>query len=287
MENLTPAHHAAAGALAGVVEISCSQPTITIKNALQDGRTPTMTPRALYTGWGAGAASIAPITAVQFGANRFYGGLARDAGLSDNVATRMSTAALAGITSGAVAGPFEAVVIQQQKVGGGILETAKRLVNERGVSRGLFRGISMTCVREGLYTMGYLGIAPAIKDALLEQGWSESSAFGTSAVTGGLIACVLTHPSDTIKTRMQANMDVEEKPQYRSSLSTMRHVLGEGGLAGFFSGAAPRALRLVGAVFILNMSKEKIMEGMVAAGMGDKAGEGGAQPVAAVAADRA
>lgn len=48
------------------------QPTVSIKNAIQDQRPVPMNPRELYRGLLVNAGSIAPITAVQFGANRFY-----------------------------------------------------------------------------------------------------------------------------------------------------------------------------------------------------------------------
>ena len=125
MSTLTSTEHTAIGALAGVLEVSVMQPTVTIKNALQEGRALPKSPIALYRGylvsrsisllrlcaentallmptamviirdlhiWSCqcafgmshrwtrhklwclqvNAGSIAPITAVQFGANRFY-----------------------------------------------------------------------------------------------------------------------------------------------------------------------------------------------------------------------
>ena len=154
--SLSTAESAACGALAGIVEISASQPTISLKvqlaaqaplpappstpvaalrwpgcrslpslneatspalqNALQDGRPLSFRPSDLYRGLGANAASIAPITAVQFGANKLYENLAKSAGADvDSGAVRIGVAALAGATSGVVACPPELLVIQQQK----------------------------------------------------------------------------------------------------------------------------------------------------------------------------
>lgn len=77
------------------------------------------------------------------------------------------------------------------------------------------------------------------------------AATAATGVTCGLLATAITQPADTIKTRMQAFHDPARYPQYRSMLSTARHVVAEEGVATLFSGLAPRATRIVGAVFIL------------------------------------
>ena len=50
MSTLTPLEHTAIGALAGVTEVTLMQPTVAIKNALQEGRPLPRTPTALYRG---------------------------------------------------------------------------------------------------------------------------------------------------------------------------------------------------------------------------------------------
>lgn len=75
------------GAASGVIEVAIMQPTVTVKNAMQQGRPLPTTPVALYRGLlvrthaipctpshtipQINAASVAPITATQFGTNRF------------------------------------------------------------------------------------------------------------------------------------------------------------------------------------------------------------------------
>lgn len=51
MSTLTPIEHTAIGALAGVLEVSVMQPTVTVKNALQEGRALPRTPLAFYRGY--------------------------------------------------------------------------------------------------------------------------------------------------------------------------------------------------------------------------------------------
>lgn len=51
MSSVSPIEHTAIGAFAGFVEVSIMQPTVTIKNALQEGRALPRTPIALYRGY--------------------------------------------------------------------------------------------------------------------------------------------------------------------------------------------------------------------------------------------
>lgn len=49
-DNLSPAVHTAIGGLAGIVEVCIMQPTVSIKNALQEGRPLPANPAAYYRG---------------------------------------------------------------------------------------------------------------------------------------------------------------------------------------------------------------------------------------------
>ncbi len=49
-ESLSPAQHTAIGALAGFVEVCIMQPTVGVKNALQEGRPVPRSPLILYRG---------------------------------------------------------------------------------------------------------------------------------------------------------------------------------------------------------------------------------------------
>ncbi len=53
---------------------------------------------------------------------------------------QIASAAAAGAASALISSPAELVMIQQQKHGGGLAETAARLVRERGLA-GMYRGL--------------------------------------------------------------------------------------------------------------------------------------------------
>jgi hypothetical protein len=85
-------------------------------------------------------------------------------------------------------------MIQQQRFGTSLLSTPLKIVAETGVV-GLFRGLAMSCGREGVFTAGMLGLGPAIKRHAAENwGASPYMASITGAVGGGVIVATLSHP---------------------------------------------------------------------------------------------
>mmetsp|Transcript_5131 Transcript_5131/g.15024 ORF Transcript_5131/g.15024 Transcript_5131/m.15024 type:complete len:106 (+) Transcript_5131:2-319(+) len=76
-----------------------------------------------------------------------------------------------------------------------------------------------------------------------------------AALLGGLFACYLTHPFDTIKTCMQGDI---ERETYGSFTQTGSKIMGDSGVTGFYRGATFRYGRMVCAVFIMDFLKEKI-----------------------------
>lgn len=52
-----------------------------------------------------------------------------------------------------------------------------------------------TVFRESVYTAGYLGVCPVLRESLEARGWSPGQAFAAGGVTAGMLASVLTHPA--------------------------------------------------------------------------------------------
>ena len=59
---------------------------------------------------------------------------------------------------------------------------------------------------------------------------------------------------------MQAFVDPNAKPEYRAVGSTLRDAVAKNGVLSLWSGFAPRAVRVVGAAFILNGCRTKLEE---------------------------
>ena len=198
MSTLTSTEHTAIGALAGVLEVSVMQPTVTIKNALQEGRALPKSPIALYRGYlvsasistpysgcvlktqhhsrqrlrlssvmcarevvhvrmkacrwtlhklwclQVNAGSIAPITAVQFGANRFYElTLRKLTGKDPNQASQVALAVAAGSTSSLISTPAELIMIQQGRNQRPLMAEARSYIGKHGLTA-LYRGFVST-----------------------------------------------------------------------------------------------------------------------------------------------
>lgn len=71
---------------------------------------------------------------------------ARNSGAGEDLSqgSRIAVAASAGACSSLIGSPAEMVMIQQQRKGGGLLDTAKQLLNTRGLAvygRGMVRDL--------------------------------------------------------------------------------------------------------------------------------------------------
>lgn len=118
-------------------------------------------------------------------------------------------------------------------------------------------------MRESLYAAGYLGVMPLLRSNLQEVTFINNIPGGPLIVSGiaaGLLATVSTQPADTIKTRMQAFPDPVLNPEYKTVLSTTKHIINNDGVGTLFAGLLPRAFRIVCAVFILTGTRNTIID---------------------------
>jgi hypothetical protein len=100
---------------------------------MQDGRpVPWTRPAQLYRGALINAGSMAPINAIQFGADRFISEtlLAQNGRITD--IGKIGVAASAGAISALIGCPAELVMIQQQKKGGSLATQIRQVVLHHG-----------------------------------------------------------------------------------------------------------------------------------------------------------
>jgi hypothetical protein len=168
----------------------------------------------------------------------------------------MSCGIGAGFISATVGSPLELIMIQQQRKGGG---AATRIANIMENPANIGRGFIGAAIREALWTCGYLSIPPIVRRTLMT---SYPDTFDTNdkarvpaALLGGLFACYLTQPVDTIKTCMQGDI---EREVYGSFTQTGKQIMADSGPTGFYRGATFRYGRMVCAVFIMDLLREKI-----------------------------
>ena len=251
-----------------------------MKNFAQDGRRLPLNPAVWYRGWTAGVLMGVPMTFVQFGTARRLErlfekrergpeGSAADADADfrktisvkhstlSPPAARFAAAWLAGAASGACIQPLDVVMTQQQKFGGSLNETVRRIANTEtrtpigARTRGGFalfaRGARLTVTREAFYSCGYLASVPTLREA------RPDLPLAACAVASGLGAAVLTQPLDTVKTVMQSNL---VQPRDDAAVSDVRRAAPAGGrgaarLGGLGYGATAAALVNEGGVLSL------------------------------------
>lgn len=255
---VTPLEHTAIGALGGVIEVCLMQPTVAVKNALQEGRPLPKHPALYYRGLLINAASMAPITATQFGTSRLIENLlTQRTGEAPGTAGRFLAAAAAGTVSAFIGSPSEMIIIHQQRNGRPLAAEVRHFFSTYGALP-IYRGITACMARETMYAGGYLGLCPILYDRLKSSpslaGYPPSTAMIIAGITGGVFAAACSHPFDTVKTRMQAYM--YSKPEYLTVRRSARTIYQEGGILQFWKGLTPRMTRIVAATFILTKVRQ-------------------------------
>ena len=204
-------------------------------------------PSVLYRGVGANCVNMGSCTMIQFAVGGSLKGIANGGDKNKKLSPlqEMACGVGAGVTSAFVGSPLELIMIQQQRKGGNVVETFKSIANPNNFLRGWIG----TAVREGLWTCGYLSIPPIVRGYLMEtypdKFDTQAKARIPAALLGGLFACYLTHPFDTIKTCMQGDI---ERMTYDSFTKTGAKIWSESSLPGFYRGATFRYGRMVIAV---------------------------------------
>jgi len=256
-QQLNELQNATVGMTVGVIEVLMLQPFNYAKNMTQQKMPISMNPATMYRGVGANCINMGSCTMIQFAVggklkSMVSGG---DKTKKLTVAQEFGTGIGAGTISAIVGSPLELIMIQQQRKGGTTMQTLKNIANPNTI----FRGFAGAAVREALWTCGYLSIPPLVRGYLMENHGdtfkTNAEARVPAALLGGLFACYLTQPFDTIKTCMQG--DIERKT-YGTFSNTAKKLYSESKIPGFYRGATFRYGRMVCAVFIMDTLKEMV-----------------------------
>lgn len=268
---LSPMENLAMGSFSGALETSIQMPILTYKLCLQEGRPFPTTMKGWFRGVAVQAGTVAPITAIQFAVNGLLQSLVRgnDTQRKLNDMEVIGTAAGAGALSAVVYSPVDLTTIQQQKLAKNPVDTIRHLFKQYGV-RGMTRGMMACSLRESVYTAGYLGLSPVITARLQQTPTFESSSPLVAKITGaclaGTAAAIVTHPVDTAKTVIQADIGRMEYPNARTAFG---HLLKTEGVGSLYRGFIPRTVRICGAFFVCTTIQDKaiqIKSGMVSQG---------------------
>jgi len=203
-----------------------------------------------YRGYPSNCLNVVSVTVWQFAANGFIkkmitGGKQREFTAAEEIGAALG----AGMSSAFICSPLELIMVQQQRKGASLASTIGSITNSGLINWG--RGLWMTAMREGVYTAGYLGVTPVIRSEVSSRfpTWNEELCRIIASICGGAISCYLSHPTDTIKTCLQG--DVERK-RFTNHASTASALYKEGGIAAFYRGAPWRLFRQIGGMFLMD-----------------------------------
>lgn len=227
------------GSIIGAMEAAINHPLWTIKTRIQSNKRMTFNPRSLYRGIGVNMLSMIPITAVQVTTvttinNTSFMKVNEENPLMDKT-KKISSAVFGGAVSALISTPAEFLMSQKYNFKSTIF-TPKQL----------YIGGVATAMRDGIFTAGFLA-APAI----IEEQIKERAFAGPIA---GVIAAVISHPFDTIKTVQQAHIN----PTPLSFVAAAKNIVKDAGLFNLYKGFVPRSIRVVSAVTIMDQVGTKL-----------------------------
>jgi len=184
---LTDTQNTTLGIAAAFIEGMLLQPTLYWKNARAMQLPFTMNPRVIYRGTGASIFNEMQMMGLQFGITGFFNKVFANESGSMSVSNTFLSAILGGVITATFSCPVELVMIQQQKHSGSLIGTPIRIAKQFGLtSNGLFRGLSLTMTRDGIYVAGMLGVTPLVQQYLMDnQQMSIGSSSFVASVVGG------------------------------------------------------------------------------------------------------
>lgn len=172
-----------------MVDVSMTQWLIYCKNQMQQNLKLQFNPSIMYRGYVVSIINASVLTGVQFPLTGFAsklitGGQSRQ--LSD--IEKVGAGFFGGSVSGILCAPMELTMIQQQLYGTSLGATPAKIITETGIM-GMFRGLAMSCGREGLFAAGMLGLGPVMRSYganSLQLSDNGSKVFGavSAGVTG-------------------------------------------------------------------------------------------------------
>lgn len=237
----TPLHlNLAIGFVVGAAEAYINHPLWALKTRLQTGLPLTLNPRVLYRGVFVHSASSIPLDTLQISLGRI-------------IAERLPYSLeinrfIGGLTGGAfaslISAPSELIMTRQQATGSSARTVVQAILRQQG-PRGLLAGFLPTLGRDSLFCGGFFAGVPILKKQLTERGVSDVPASFIAGVAAGVTTALISHPFDTLKSRMQ----------YASQPLSMRHtaraILQESGPLGFLDGLSMRTARVTSGIFLL------------------------------------
>lgn len=176
------------------------------------------------------------------------------------------TFSLAGLTAGLIeaiaVNPFEVVKVAQQadhskmKEAPGTWSITRQIIQKDGLgSRGLYKGVTATMGRNGVFNMVYFGFYHSVKNFVpaFEDHTREFLRKVLIGFTSGTLACFVNIPFDVAKSRIQGPQPQPGVIKYKSTFGSIATVYREEGFRALYKGLVPKVMRLGpgGAIMLL------------------------------------
>lgn len=122
----------------------------------------------------------------------------------------------------------------------GMVHAVKEMLRHEGV-KGLYSGLGATIFRDVPFSSLYFLLYNIMKQSVVfdqQSPVATPAALFTSGVVSGVMASIITHPPDVIKTRVQT-----QPRRYRNSAHAAVEVIRTESVQALFSGVLPRLIR--------------------------------------------
>ncbi|RZF35596.1 hypothetical protein LSTR_LSTR005124 [Laodelphax striatellus] len=174
-----------------------------------------------------------------------------------------------GLTEGLFVNPFEVVKVtmqtNQQKavVAPSTFQVSKQIISTDGFGgRGLYRGVTATVLRNGVFNSIYFGYFYTITEYLskLEDPVHEFLRRVCLGFSAGVFGSLANIPFDVVKSRIQGPQPVKGEIKYKSCFQTMHTIYTEEGFRALYKGLVPKVMRLGPGGAILLICYEHVKE---------------------------
>jgi hypothetical protein len=244
-KNLSIKENYAIGATTGLTEVLVTHPLWVIKTKIQQNKSWLMQPSAYYRGVGTNALGFVPTTAIQLGAKEWLESFFFNHKASSG--QQISAAFISGMLSSFISCPVEMMMTLQQN------DNVKKfnlthLLKTKGISV-LFHGQVATTFKEGGFSVCAFALPPIVKPVLTSHGLNEVSSNIISGMVSGIIATIITHPLDSIKTLQQSSID-SKIGFFKTAKNLKIHEM--------FKGMIARSSLVILSITVMNWVKEEL-----------------------------
>lgn len=258
---LTPLENLAVGGIAGIAAVTATEPFTYWKNRRQQNLPLSTNHLHWYRGWFINAAGSVPSLALQ---NMVYQQINKQLTSTniDQSYKDLISAMAAGGSSAFIFCPRSTLTIHQQNQGENIIKRINTFVQQHGFKK-LFRGLLPIGIVSCSFAGSVFVVTPKIKELVSEKTDNKIIQTFAPGLMTGLVHGVLSHPLDTIKTQMQAN--VGSLTTLQTTLNIYRNGIKDKspnpkppvkGIPAFFCGIVPRALGVSISIFVVGFVKD-------------------------------